>query len=397
MRNVQAARTAAAVVIIGLDRDTLGLVREALAAEAVLPSSSTAFGDAITVVKRNKPDVVLVGFQEHLDAALNLGEVLQREAPNVTLVALATASDASTILAAMRVGYKEYVVLPADVERLRKAVHQAAYSGDLEEDKGLVVSVCGAKGGVGTTTLLSNLAAELGAIHRVIALDLDFSMGDVAPMLDLNPKDTIADVLPRASSMDERLLTGAVAVHRTKVHVLAQPGDLSMLGDVVPDDIFSIINSAAKGYQFVLMDIGTHFDEPSEIALSVSDMVLLVTTPDVISVRDAFRRIKLLEQLGVEADRIRLILNRDHKGAYVSQANIASSLQMEIAAVIPNDSKVVDQAINQGRLIREINRKSDVAQSISTLVGLLTHSDEDSPEEAEEESKGFLFGMFGKK
>lgn len=398
MRNVQAGRTAAAVVVVGLDRDTLGTVREALSAEAqALPSTPTSFGDAIAVVKRNKPDVVLVGFHEHLDAALNLGDVLHREVPNVVLVAIAASSDAATILSAMRVGYKEFIVMPADVERLRQAVRQAAYSGDQEEDKGLVVSICGAKGGVGATTLMVNLAAELGAIHRVIALDLDFSMGDVAPLMDLNPKDSIADVLPRASTMDERLLTGAVAVHRTKVHVLGQPGDLNQLGQVNPEDVFSIINAAAKGYQYVLMDIGAHFGEPAELALSVSDMVLLVTTPDVISVRDTFRRIKLLEQYGLEPDRIRLIVNRDHKGAFVSLAHIQASLQMEIAAVVPNDPKVVDQATNQGLLVREVNKKSEVAIAIAKLVALLTETDDNESSKAQEEPKGFLSGLFGRK
>lgn len=396
MRKVQSGRNAASVVLVGLDGNSMGMVRETLSAEAVLPSSSTSFGDAIAVAKRTRPDVIIVGFQEHLEAALALGEALLKELPSLTLVALAPNSDAEIILAAMRVGYKEFVVLPDDAGRLRQVVHDAAYAPDDDDEKGLVVTVCGAKGGVGTTMIVTNLAAELGAIHRVIALDLDFSMGDVAPMLDLAPKDNLADLLPRADRIDERMLTGAVAVHRSKVHVLAQPGDLVQMGEVSADDIYSVVNAAARGYQFVLMDVGTSFGESAELALSVSDVIILVATPDVIAVRDAYRRLKLIESFSVERGLVRLVVNRQHRGAYVSLPNIENSLGIKVIATVSDDSRTVDQAINEGRTLREINRRSEVANDISTLVAVLTETvePEDAPTLGGGEDKGFLFGLF---
>ncbi|MGK0347789.1 MAG: 16S rRNA G1207 methylase RsmC, partial [Myxococcota bacterium] len=84
MRNVGTARAAASVVLVGLDADAMGLVRETLAAEAVLPNSSISFGDAISAVKRQRPDVVIVGFHQAMDAALALAQALAKEAPNVT-------------------------------------------------------------------------------------------------------------------------------------------------------------------------------------------------------------------------------------------------------------------------------------------------------------------------
>ncbi len=146
----------------------MGLVRETLAAEAVLPNAPVGFGDAIGVVKRTRPDVVLVGYSRAIDAALELAEALKREHSTCTLVALADQSDAEAILAAMRCGYKEFVVLPDDATRLRQVVHDAAYEPAEEEDKGLVVALTGAKGGVGTTCVATHLAAELAAIHRVL-------------------------------------------------------------------------------------------------------------------------------------------------------------------------------------------------------------------------------------
>lgn len=403
MRNVGTARSSANVLLVGLDSEAMGMVREALAAEAALPSSSVSFGDALSAVKRARPDVVIVGFHQAMEAALALAQALVKESPNTTLVALADGGAADIILAAMRVGYKEFVVLPQDASRLRAVVHDAAYAPGDDDEKGLVVTFVGAKGGVGTTLLTTHLAAEMAGIHRVIALDLDFGMGDVASMMDVTPKDTIHDLLPRADRIDERMLTGSVAVHKSKVHVLAQPNEMDKPDDVAADDVFNIINAAAKGYQYVLIDAGSYLDAAAEIAVSVSDIIVLVTTPDVVAVRDAFRRIKMLERAGVERDRLRLVVNRARKQGFISIQEIESNLGLQASASVVDDSKIVDAAVNEGKLIREVNRKTEVADNISSLVGMLTDEGDGGGGGGEESKKdsggskgGFFSTLFGR-
>jgi pilus assembly protein CpaE len=395
VRNVGKGRTAASVILVGLDNEDMGMIREVLAAEAVLPSASVSFGDATTVVKRGRPDVVIIGFNQAKDAAIALGQALSKEVHGLTLVALSRRSDANDILAAMRVGYKEYVVLPDDANRLRQAVHDAAYAPGDDDEKGLVVALCGAKGGVGTTLLTTHLASELAAIHRVLCIDLDFSVGDVASMMDVQPKDTITDLLPRADRIDERLLTGAVAVHKSKVHILAQPSELERIEEVRADDVYAIINAAAKGYQYVIIDCGVRWDEASALAMSVADIILMIATPDVIGVRDAYRRLKLFEVNGLEKDRVRLVVNRWSKTAFVKNEDIEQNLGLKVVATVADDPRTVDQAINEGKLVRAVNKKSDTARDISTLVALLTEGGEPAPVGGGEGDKGGGGGFFG--
>jgi pilus assembly protein CpaE len=375
----------------------MGLVRETLAAEAVLPSSSISYQDAVEVVKRSRPDVCIVGIGRSLDAALALAQSLSKEAPSVTLVALAASSSADVILSAMRVGYKEYVVLPNDAARLRQVVHDAAYAPADDDEKGLVISVAGSKGGVGTTLICTHLAAELAAIHRVICLDMDFSMGDAATMLDLTPKDNLIDLLPRADRLDERMLTGSISVHRSKVHVLAQPNEIEKQEGVNPDDVYAIIRAAAKGYQYVLIDVGIHTDAAAEICFAVSDIIVLVATPDVISVRDAFRRLKLFERLGIEKERVRLVVNRESRQSFVTLDDIQQNLQIGVSASISDDPKTVDSAINEGKLLREINRKAEVARDISSMVAIVTEDyDEEMDDDPSTSGGGFFSSLFGR-
>ena len=124
MRNIGKSSGAASVVLVGLESDQMGAVRETLAAEAVLPNSSVSFGDAIPVVERTRPDVVIVGYMRSVENSIALAEDLTRTNPNVVLVALSNTREADQILAAMRAGYKEFVVLPDDASRLRQVVHE---------------------------------------------------------------------------------------------------------------------------------------------------------------------------------------------------------------------------------------------------------------------------------
>lgn len=372
----------------------MGMVREVLGAEAVLPSQSVGFGDAIEVIASIRPDVLVVGFTKSRDASIALAQTLVKEQPNLTLVALADRSDADAILAAMRVGFKEFVVLPGDAARLRQVVHEAAYSSADDDDKGIVISMLGSKGGVGVTTLASHLGAELAAIHRVIAIDLNFATGDIASILDVRSRETIADMAARGT-IDDRVLTNAAAVHRSKLHVLTTPDSLAMMSDVRAEEVYAVIDAAARLYQYVILDCGTYTDEAVTMATQVADIVVLIVTPDVTSVRDGMRRIKLLASLGVDKARIRLVVNRNSKTAFVTNADIQKSLGQPIAAVVADDHRTVDQAINEGKLIRDVNRRADVSRDISNLVAVLTELGEGSPE-TPEASTGFLSRFFSR-
>src|SRR5690348_11457674 len=111
-------------MLVNLDNESMGLVREHLAADAVLPQNATLIGDAAFAIERNRPDVVIVGYTKSVEASLELAHTVRKEHPNLVMVALADGPDSQQILQAMRAGFKEYVVLPQDAQRLRQVVHE---------------------------------------------------------------------------------------------------------------------------------------------------------------------------------------------------------------------------------------------------------------------------------
>lgn len=386
---------AASVVVVNVEAELFGLIRETLATEAVLPNSSVEFDEGFLVIERTMPDVVIVGVSPTIDTALTFCADAKEANPQATFIAIADAPNAEDILAAVRGGFNEYLVLPDDVDRLRDVTQNAAQGSD-DSERGMVVSVLGAKGGVGGTLVATHLATELAEIHRVICLDNDFISGDIAAMMNLTPKGTVVDLLNRGNKIDERMLTGTVTHHPSKVQFLCQPEDLGRLEIAEGGNVHHLVSAAARAYQYVVVDCGVSLDGPTLSALNQSDKVIIVSTPDVVSVRSAHRKIKLLASYGVDKDKLHLVLNKVPKERLLPTSAIKTNLEIEVHAEIPFDPASADIATNEGKILREVSRRGDLTQQLARLVGLL-HSDDEFTETKEStEKQGFLARFFNR-
>ena len=249
----------------------------------------------------------------------------------------------------------------------------------------------GSKGGCGVTMLTVNLAAELSPVYRVCVADMDFSMGDAAAFLDLQPSSNIYDLLRSLDRLDERVLAGNVAVHPSKVHVLAQPTELMDLEEIRGEDTLAILRSAAEAYQYLLVDCGGRIDESTHMVTTVADVVILVTTPGVVSVKNAWRRLQLMLRLGIEKDQIRLVVNQWDKNAELTRADIENNLGLPVAATIAADIPTCQRAVNLGRLLRDVDKRSPALRDISAAVALITERAERVETET---SKASFWGLF---
>jgi pilus assembly protein CpaE len=364
--------SAASVLVIGVDPRAMGQIRETLGTEAVLPTVPTKYDDALSAIRKMKPDVVITGFDQDFEEAIRIAPLIAAESTRIQMVALAARADPDRIRAAMRAGYREFVVLPDDAELLRQAVHEAIYQDTQEENNGEVVTLWGSKGGAGVTFLAVNLAAELSPVHRVCVVDLDFSMGDVAAFLDIQPQQTMADVLRNVHRLDERMLAGSVIVHPSKIHALAQPIDLEQREEVRGDTVMRVLSAVARSYQYCLVDCGSRLDEAALTAATVADRILLVSAPDVPGIKNTWRRLQLLERLGIEKSRIHVVINRwEKRESTFSLTDVESNLSRKVDATVAFD-KTAARAVNEGKLLRDVDRRCAAARDIEALVGLVT-------------------------
>ncbi|MBK7757728.1 MAG: hypothetical protein IPI35_15270 [Deltaproteobacteria bacterium] len=188
-----------------------------------------AFDEAHEAVRRQRPNVVIISFNGDVGQAVRLGAELQADNPSMTLVAYADASDNERIKAAMRGGFREFVVLPDDSELLRRAVHDAAYAPvAADEDRGTVITICGTRGGSGCTGPRGEPRRRAAARFTASASSTRLSPWATSPRSStLQPKRHIGDVLRELDRLDARVLAGSMAVHTSKMHVLAQPHEIS--------------------------------------------------------------------------------------------------------------------------------------------------------------------------
>lgn len=372
MQHTPPRHSSATVLLVGVNAQGAGQIRECLAGDAAIPNDNAHPYEASEAVRRYRPQVVIVGFDADPDAALQVGSTLQVEYPHLILIAHATMAQPERIRAAMRAGFRDFVVLPEDAALLRRTVREAPSDSVAASDQGQVIAVIGAKGGVGSTFVTVNLGAELAPVNRVCAVDLDFSMGDVAGMLDMEPASHMADLLNNLSRLDERMLAGSVGVHPSGLHVLAQPMELVENEFLRGEDVLRVLSAAADAYQYLLVDCGGRVDEATRTASTVADLILLVCSPDVPSVKNAWRRLHLLERQGVDLTRVRLIVNRWDRNPPLSAADIESNLGTRIAGTIANEPARCQHAVNVGSLLRDVDKRCQAARDLSALVALIT-------------------------
>jgi pilus assembly protein CpaE len=261
---------------------------------------------------------------------------------------------------------------------------------------GTILAVWGSKGGVGTTTLAVNLAAEIAPTQRTVVVDLDFSAGDVAAMLDVEPRQTMSDVLRNEARLDERLLAGMVGVHPpSRLHVLAQPTDLAQRVEPAGEAVARVLGVVADAYQFAFVDCGSRLDEATLTAAAVAHRMLLVTGPDVPGVRNAWRRLQLLRSMGLGTEHVQVVVNGyDPRAGGLTPNDIARNLGRPVEVVIPHDRTVV-RAVNEGRLLRALDPRTPAAVAIAGAIGAATGASPPMDAPARTRGLGWIFGRSG--
>ncbi len=384
-----AGGVAVAVMVVGASDETLESVANGLGALAqISPSHAVPYREAEAVAWVERPRIVLMDFDRNIDKGMDLGPVLLDMLPGVLLVAMSSRGDPERIRTAMRAGYREYVVIPDDLDILRRTVQQVTLESEaLEEQRGSVIALCGAKGGVGVTSITVNLAAEIAQRLRVLAIDMVYGMGDLAVLLDLKPSEGMAELLKNLGRLDDRVLEACTTMHASQALVLPQPEDAQTYEPPAVDAILRVLHVAARRFPFVLLDCGTCADEQALTAIVTADEVVLVTTPEVPALRDAWRRLRLFDRLGVERDRIRLVVNRWSRSAPVTRRDIESNLGMPIFASLSDDPKVLYNSVNYGRTFADVNTRAAITKEIKQLAA---HLGNDVPVPQPAPKRGFF-------
>jgi pilus assembly protein CpaE len=348
----------------------------------------TAVGNAATIVPgleqlrrhlENHPGeyVVILGPSVDISAAVALADTLRVTKPTLGVILVRRRVDTAVLAEALRAGMRE-VVEERDLTGLNDAVSRVyalhtkltAQDGVSESGAptGKLFTVFSAKGGVGKTTVSTNLAAAIadGGKRSVCIVDLDLAFGDVSIVLQLFPVHTIADAVALQSKLDPDALESLLTEHSPGLHALVAPVQPDSKDSIHSDLVGRILRMLKERFDVVVVDTPPAFDEVVLQAFDDSDLVLLVGTLDVPALKSLKITAETLSLLNHPKDRWRLVLNRADVKVGLTAAEFEKTLGMKISASIPQ-SRDVPASINHGKAIVIDSPRHPVSQVIKRL------------------------------
>lgn len=357
--------------------------RFTLATDITPVASVTELEDVL--VAHPEEDLVVVSADIDWRVLLDTVERYRVSRPDVGFVVLRRRMDVSSLTQAIRAGVREVV----DSDDAAALVEACARSHEVSArmatttrttqgsaSRGRLITVFSPKGGTGKTMLATNLAVAFAKQQfRTCLIDLDLQFGDVAIALRLEPTRTTSDALGLRDAIDEHALTSLLLPYRPNLSVLPGPTRPADAEFISADLVATLLDGLLAMHDVVIVDTPPAFNDTVLRALDMADVHILVTTPDLASLKSVRVALDTLNALGYPASKRQVILNRDEANIGLTQGDIRDILHMPITARIPTHRDVV-VALNHGTTVVESNPRNPVARSIiglaqelSTLLG----------------------------
>jgi septum site-determining protein MinD len=235
-----------------------------------------------------------------------------------------------------------------------------------ETKKAGIISIVSVKGGVGKTTIASNLGVSLSSVYglKTLLIDCDFDLPSVGFHLNmLNPDITLHDVL------DGRFPPGEA------IHVHSDSGLDVILGSLSGDSIISgnledLIEQLSESYDWIIIDTNPALDQNLRNVIKLSDEALIISGPDFPSITGSLKAIKLVEECGIKVRGV--VLNKVTKKSYeLNVKEIEDTLGHPVISAIPEDLKV-QEALSQKKPVVLYAPKTPSGKELKKLAGTIS-------------------------
>ena len=367
------------------------LVDEAAESRATLKRllTSAGFGvageaanatEAVGQVRDARSDVIVVSLEEPVVRPLKSIEALTIAAPDTPAIVVSSLTDKEYLRRAMVAGARDFVGQPITQEELANTINtlveaerkRRALSNDVLENgqRGELIAMFSGKGGVGKTTLATNLAVAMSAEgkekQRVAIVDFDLLLGDVAIMLDVTPERTVSDLVPLIDKLDPDLLRSFLHVHSSGLKVLCAPTRVEQAETLNPDRVRRILDVLARTFDYVIVDLPRAFDDRVVTALDMANMVLLVTNYEVPCLKSTRVVLDTLRGWKYSEDKLKLIINHANRTNGFGPAEAERALDYPVYWKVPSDVAVASSS-NHGKTFVQAQPTTKLAQNLTGL------------------------------
>lgn len=369
--------------------------------EAPKITSCTRIGAVGEVLEEDGPfDVLVAGPSLGTRSGLARLRIISEELPEMRMVLAFSRRPDASLRDIVRTGAIDLLQLPVEdadiVDSLQRAAslaRQAPEQSIIEtvatpepesleprpNRPGIVYTISSATGGCGKTFYATNLAWFL---HKwtgksVCIVDLDLQFGEVSTALRLRPKYTIFDALQREDADESDLqahIEEYMVVHDTGVHVLAAPRDPSEADRITPPDVTRILEAVRNRFDYVLVDTPPALAETVLAAFDLSDLLYVMATLDLPSVRNMSVFLSTLDRLRIDTDNLRLVLNKAETDVGIDIDQVTKLFPQGFESILPY-AKEVSRSINLGMPVMAASPDAEISRLMAGGMKLVLPAD----------------------
>src|SRR5438309_6094836 len=396
------------ILIVDDIADTRDNLAKLIGFEPDMEVAGTADGGqaAVNLAKKERPHVILMDINMPDMDGTTATEIISNTVPESPIIMMSVQGEQDYLRRSMLAGAREFLVKPFSADELINAIRhvhelekvkRARYAqvapqapapggpvaaAPVARDTGQIIAFFSPKGGVGRTTIATNLAV---ALHQstnlpVVLVDGSLPFGDIAVILNMSPKaKTIADLVGSFHQVDADVLETVLVQHSTGIKVLLAPPTPEAAELITGANIKKVLETLRENYAFVIVDTWPSFQEQVLTMLDVADVILTLMTLEITSLKNVRVFMEIAEQLGYDDQKVQLVANRNDSSGGIKACDVEASLAPKIPHTIVSDGRALVLAVNRGVPFVISHRESQVAKDIFTLADKLAGAGSPEP------------------
>jgi pilus assembly protein CpaE len=346
------------IVVIDLNAETVRAITTTLMSRSSMDvkAESEDLMKGYDLIKNTNPQVVILNLHPDVEAALALATRITQNFSNTILMITSNRTDSDIVIRSMRAGAREFFPSPVKSDELLAAVQSAviqksqiAAAGKVA--KGKIISVFGTKGGVGTTTVATNIATSLLQESKkdVLLMDLNLQFGHVALYLNIKTRYSIVEVAKNLAEIDLQLLKTTMPKHDSGLRVLTGPMRIEEAEIVTAGHVEKILHMMRTLFDYIIVDTSRELNEVTLKALDEADTIVMITDLDVASIFNANRLLDLFQRIGYGGDKLKLVINRHGVQGDTDPTVLEKLIEYPVFFRIPlQDYATITSSINRG-------------------------------------------------